>query len=119
MAARKRRRSKAPRSAFGTLVVILLAALAFAGTQLGWFDNVRLTPAATPLPGEGVYVTFIDVGQGDSTLAYCEGETLLIDAGVPGQGEVVAAYLDSIGVTELNYVVCTHAHEDHLSLIHI
>ena len=29
MAARKRRRSKAPRSAFGTLVVILLAALAF------------------------------------------------------------------------------------------
>ena len=113
MAARKRRRSKAPRSAFGTLVVILLAALAFAGTQLGWFDNVRLTPAATPLPGEGVYVTYIDVGQGDSTLAYCEGETLLIDAGVPGQGEVVAAYLDSIGVTELNYVVCTHAHEDH------
>ena len=73
MAARKRRRSGAPRGALGTLLAILAAALAFAGSQLGWFDSVRLTPAATPLPGEGVYVTYIDVGQGDSTLAYCEG----------------------------------------------
>ena len=113
MATRKRRRSGAPRGALGTLITILVAALVFAGTQLGWFDNVQLAPRATPLPGDGVYVTFIDVGQGDSTLAYCEGETLLIDAGVPGQGEVVGEYLDSIGVTELDYVVCTHAHEDH------
>ena len=112
MAARKRRRG-APKSALGTLLAILAAALIAGGAQLGWFDNVRLTPAATPLPGEGVYVTFIDVGQGDSTLAYCEGETLLIDAGVPGQGEAVASYLDSTGVTQLDYVVCTHAHEDH------
>ena len=54
MAARKRRRSGAPRGALGTLLAILAAALAFAGSQLGWFDSVRLTPAATPLPGEGV-----------------------------------------------------------------
>ena len=113
MAARKRRRSNAPRGALGTLIAVLFAALAFAGTKLGWYDNIRLTPAATPLPGDGIYVTFIDVGQGDSTLAYCEGETLLIDAGLSSQGEEVAAYLDSIGVTKLDYVVCTHAHEDH------
>lgn len=116
MAQRRRRGSgKAPRGALGTLIAMLAAALAFAGAQLGWFDgiDINLKPAATPLPGDGVYVTFIDVGQGDSTLAYCEGETLLIDAGVPGEGETVGAYLDSIGVTSLDYVVCTHAHEDH------
>ncbi len=113
MAARKKRRAKGKRGALGTLIVILAAALAFAGGKLGWFDNIQLKPAATPLPGDGVYVTFIDVGQGDSTLAYCEGETLLIDAGVTGQGVTVAAYLDSIGVSRLDYVVCTHAHEDH------
>lgn len=113
MAAKKRRKPNAPRGALGTLIAVLAAALAFAGARLGLFDNIRLVPAATPLPGDGLYVTFIDVGQGDSTLAYCEGETLLIDAGMPGQGEVVAEYLDSIGVTELDYVVCTHAHEDH------
>ena len=112
----KRRRRGSPRTqhgVLGTLIAVIAAAAVFAGTQLGWFDEVRLRPAATPLPGDGLYVTFIDVGQGDSTLAYCEGETLLIDAGVPEEAESVAAYLDSAGVTELDYVVCTHAHEDH------
>ena len=114
MAARKKRSSaRTPRTALGTLAVIILAALAWAGSEMGLFDNVRLAPRATPLPGDGLYVTFIDVGQGDSTLASCEGETLLIDAGVPEAGPEVAAYLDSVGVTELDYVVCTHAHEDH------
>ena len=75
---------------------------------------MTLGPKATPLPGDGLYVTFIDVGQGDSTLAVCEGETLLIDAGVPEAGPEVAEYLESVGVTELDYVVCTHAHEDHV-----
>ena len=113
MAQRRRRSPKAPRTALGTLITILAAALIYAASSLGWFDNVRLRPAATPLPGEGLYVTFIDVGQGDSSFASCGGETLLIDAGVPGEGETVAAYLEENGVTMLDYVVCTHAHEDH------
>ena len=69
MAAKKRRKPNAPRGALGTLIAVLAAALAFAGARLGLFDNIRLVPAATPLPGDGLYVTFIDVGQGDSTLA--------------------------------------------------
>ena len=84
MATRKRKRpARAPRTALGTLAAILLAAFVWAGSELGWFDAVRLAPAATPLPGDGLYVTFIDVGQGDATFASCGGETLLIDAGVP------------------------------------
>mgnify|MGYP001777055806 CR=1 FL=1 len=115
MAQRRRRRpARAPKSALGTLIVIILAAFVWAGSELGLFDNVTLGPKATPLPGDGLYVTFIDVGQGDSTLAVCEGETLLIDAGVPKAGPEVAEYLESVGVTELDYVVCTHAHEDHV-----
>ena len=114
MATRKRKRpARAPRTALGTLAAILLAAFVWAGSELGWFDGVRLAPAATPLPGDGLYVTFIDVGQGDATFASCEGETLLIDAGVPEAGPEVAEYLAGAGVTELDYVVCTHAHEDH------
>ena len=114
MAQRRRRPARAPKSALGTLIVIILAAFVWAGSELGLFDNVTLGPRATPLPGDGLYVTFIDVGQGDSTLAVCEGETLLIDAGVPEAGPEVAEYLESVGVTELDYVVCTHAHEDHV-----
>ena len=110
---RSRSRSRGPKSALGTLIVIILAAIIYAGTELGLFDNVTLGPKPTPLPGDGLYVSFIDVGQGDSTLAVCGGETLLIDAGVPEAGPEVVDYLTGVGVTELDYVVCTHAHEDH------
>ena len=121
MAARKRRRG-APKSPLGTLLAILAAALIAGGAQLGWFDNVRLTPAATPLPGEGVYVTFIDVGQGDSTLAYCEGETLLIDAGVPGQGAEEQRILGQVaaGLVKLGqpFGIQVHFHDTALFLRH-
>ena len=114
MATRRRRSpARAPKSVLGTLLAIIAAALIYAVSELGLFDNITLGPRATPLPGDGLYVSFIDVGQGDSTLAVCEGETLLIDAGVPEAGPAVAEYLESVGVTELDYVVCTHAHEDH------
>ena len=114
MATRRRRSpARAPKSVLGTLLAIIAAALIYAVSELGLFDNVTLGPRATPLPGARPYVSSIDVGQGDSARAVCEGETLLIDAGVPEAGPEVAEYLESVGVTELDYVVCTHAHEDH------
>ena len=57
---------------------------------------------------------FIDVGQADSALIECDGETMMIDGGNVADSNVVAAYLKKEDVTELNYVVCSHAHEDHV-----
>lgn len=59
-------------------------------------------------------VHFIDVGQADCSLIICDDETLLIDGGNVGDGSLVVSYLLSVGVTELDYVICTHAHEDHV-----
>lgn len=59
-------------------------------------------------------VHFIDVGQADSALIECDGETMMIDGGNVADSNVVAAYLMKEDVTELNYVVCSHAHEDHV-----
>ena len=59
-------------------------------------------------------VHFIDVGQADSALIECDGETMMIDGGNVADSNVVAAYLKKEDVTELNYVVCSHAHEDHI-----
>lgn len=59
-------------------------------------------------------VHFIDVGQADSALIECDGETMMIDGGNVVDSNVVAAYLKKEDVTELNYVVCSHAHEDHV-----
>lgn len=59
-------------------------------------------------------VHFIDVGQADAALVECDGETMMIDGGNAADSNLIAAYLKKQDVTELNYVVCSHAHEDHV-----
>lgn len=59
-------------------------------------------------------VHFIDVGQADSALIKCNDETMLIDGGNVADSSLVVSYLMKAGVKELDYVVCTHAHEDHV-----
>lgn len=59
-------------------------------------------------------VTYIDVGQGDSTLISCGSKNILIDAGENNMGDEVIAKLKSLGVNHLDYVIGTHAHSDHI-----
>jgi beta-lactamase superfamily II metal-dependent hydrolase len=58
----------------------------------------------------------IDVGQGDATLIrHANGKTVLIDAGNTGKGKnVVLPYLQSLGVTSLDYLIASHYHADHI-----
>lgn len=59
-------------------------------------------------------VHYIDVGQGDSILITCNGEYMLIDAGENGNGNTVIDYITDLGITELDLVIATHAHSDHI-----
>lgn len=59
-------------------------------------------------------VSFIDVGQGDSTLIECGGEAMLIDAGLYSERMKVTSYLSSRNIKNLNYCVATHPHSDHI-----
>ena len=73
-------------------------------------------PSAAPdtTGGEALTVHYIDVGQADCILLECGGEFMLIDGGNREDGQLVVTYLQEQGVEELRYVVCTHAHEDHV-----
>lgn len=62
----------------------------------------------------GLSVHYIDVGQADCTLLECDGQTMLIDGGNAEDSSMVVSYLRSRGINYLDYVVCTHAHEDHV-----
>jgi len=62
----------------------------------------------------GLTVHFIDVGQADCALLICDGKTMLIDGGNVDDAELVVSYLRQQGVEYLDYVVGTHAHEDHI-----
>ncbi|MDR1961415.1 MAG: MBL fold metallo-hydrolase [Gracilibacteraceae bacterium] len=64
-------------------------------------------------PPGGFTVFFLDVGQADCALVLCDGRAMLIDGGNAADGEAVAAFLAARGVGRLDYIICTHAHEDH------
>lgn len=71
--------------------------------------------SAAPLPAGQFELHMIDVGQGLSVLLRSpEGACALIDAGDRGAEEVICPYLRELGVTELDLVVATHMHADHI-----
>lgn len=63
---------------------------------------------------EELKVHFIDVGQADSILIQQGNQAMLVDAGNKADDKTVKSYLDKVGVKELNTVIGTHPHEDHI-----
>lgn len=69
---------------------------------------------AQPSDGQAFQMHFIDVGQALSVLVECDGQFMLYDGGNVDDGSLVVSYLQNQGVEELQYVFCSHAHEDHV-----
>ena len=67
-----------------------------------------------PADGSSFSMDFIDVGQALSVLITCDGQSMLYDGGNVEDGSLVVSYLQGKGVTRLEYVFCSHAHEDHV-----
>lgn len=59
-------------------------------------------------------VHFIDVGQADCMLLECNGKYAMIDGGYDTTGHVVVEYLQKLGVPEIELMVGTHPHGDHI-----
>lgn len=57
---------------------------------------------------------FIDVGQGDSILVQTPSQNILIDGGERTAGPIIVDYLRKQGVKELDLVISTHPHSDHI-----
>ena len=66
------------------------------------------------LSGDNFKMHFLDVGQALSVLVECDGQYMLYDGGNVDDGSMVVGYLQNQGVEELQYVFCSHAHEDHV-----
>ena len=71
-------------------------------------------PAPVPADSTGLNVHYLDVGQADCILLQCDGANVLIDGGNVEDSDLVVAYLLDQNVSYLDYVVNTHAHEDHV-----
>lgn len=95
-------------STFTTLFIIVIVVAAMV---LYLYEN----RVVTFVPDGNAQVHFIDVGQGDCSLLIADdGETMLIDCGEAEYSATVLHYLDSLGISRLDYVLTTHPHSDHM-----
>lgn len=76
--------------------------------------EVTTPPIVTPPQNSSFSIHFIDVGQADAALVECDGHYMLIDGGNKADSNVIYSVLKKAGVSKLDIVVGTHAHEDHI-----
>lgn len=108
----KRKNIKITKKNLPIFIIIAILVVVFAVVEkIGVFDN---SPVSNTAEGQLLTAHFIDVGQGDCTLFISGDETMLIDCGEKEYSDTVIHDIKSFGVTELDYVVVTHAHSDHM-----
>ena len=65
-------------------------------------------------------IYFFDVGQGDSIFVQNQDKCMLIDAGNNPDGKYISRFLrKTLNIKKIDYLICTHAHEDHAGGIDI
>ena len=62
-----------------------------------------------------IIVHYLDVGQADCIfIELPNNETMLIDAGESKSKNFILSYIKELGYTDIDYVVATHPHADHI-----
>lgn len=85
------------------------------GSSTEPFTSSNMPDMPTPFPENSSFaVHYIDVGQADAALVLCDGRAMLIDGGNSEDSSLIYTYLKKLSVSHLDYIVCTHAHEDHV-----
>ncbi len=76
-----------------------------------WLKKQQPPPAS----GKQLQVHILDVGEGDAILIVSpEGRTVLIDAGDTGRGKIALDVMSKNSINQLDYLIATHAHPDHI-----
>lgn len=66
------------------------------------------------LNNDKLNIIFFYVGQADCTLIKLNDDVILIDAGNNNDGKNVVGFLQEKGITQIDYLIGTHADEDHI-----
>lgn len=111
MARRNRKNNKI------SLIILFIAII---GYILTTYSNYLNPSQANETRNQNIVTTdlkvyFFDVGQADSILITNNGHNMLIDAGNNEDGPKLVKYIkEDLGITEFDYLIGTHPHEDHI-----
>lgn len=130
---KKKQQKKLMKAIFGKSLSLVMVLVVLVGILLSLLYNnfepardfidslgiIQTTTTTTKKPaknpnGDELFIHFIDVGQGDSTLLQTASGSVLIDCGESEYGDDVVEYLTSQGVEELEYFIITHPDSDHM-----
>jgi len=104
------------------ILVIFMVILSLFGCMEA---NENLTPIEEDIFSEAIVdeadevlgnlkIHFIDVGQGDCIFIQVNDKNILIDGGPNIAEKKVKNYLKNLGIKNINYLIATHPHEDHI-----
>lgn len=76
-------------------------------------SNIKITNNVD-IGKDTLEIYYLDVGQADSILIRMNNHNMLIDAGNNSDGPLLVKYFQELGISNFDYVIGTHAHEDHI-----
>lgn len=103
---------KALITAAAVLLFLLLCLYEYATD--GWDALFEQTGLAPSVDETCLTVTVPDVGDADCCILRLGEHALMIDAGSADTGDTVCRYLKTHRIRRLDYLIATHAHEDHI-----
>lgn len=114
---RKKRKNSKRTKTYQKIISILIIFVAF---TYGLYENEIKTTFSLPTEttfkenNNNLTITYLDVGQADAILIQNQNQNMLIDAGNNEDGELLVQYFKEKNITQFNYLIGTHPHEDHI-----
>lgn len=99
---------------FKIALALLLAVLMFLSVGCETPRISLCAPTERPVDERALTVTFFDVGQAESVLVTCGGESMLVDGGSADNGAMLSRALTDRGIASLTVAAVTHGHVDHV-----
>jgi len=99
------------------LSLLMIPALLCTGCSSSGGDSSQTTPETEitePSVNYNLTVDFLKVGKADAAVIKTENHTVIIDCGEKSDGSKIRNCLNTLGVTNVDYMILTHYDQDHI-----
>lgn len=116
---KKRKKQEIRRIIIGLILIIVIFAYETyleepLQNMLYKLEEYEIIPAKSRKVDGNLHIYYFDVGQADCILIQNKTNNMVIDAGNNEDGPKLVKAFKSLGIEKIDYLVGTHAHEDHI-----